>query len=187
MSSQMLLKQLSDHIVFRLLHFTFIALQLRQELSLKGGTSRKSACMYREWQPFVLWLTNLLLTFAGDILVSLLLGNLPLEPLSNGADILLCTLSWYLVFYCPFDGIHNIHSRTVPIQMLAAPVTAISQVLHIERGVQLAGKVYGKNAMVPILIVGTVIGSGAEFLKPVAALLINRCQQSNAAFVKLST
>lgn len=187
MSSHILLKQLSNHIAFRLLHFTFIALQLRQELSRKEGTSTKRACLYREWQPFVLWLTNLLLTFAGDILVSLLLGNLPLEPLSNGEDILLCTLSWYLVFYCPFDGVHTIHSRTVPIQMLAAPVTAISQVLHIERGVQMAGKVYGKNAMVPILIVGTVIGSGAEFLKPVAALLINRCQQSNAAFVKLST
>lgn len=195
MSTHLVLKQLSGHIVFRLLHYTFISLQLRHELSLptscsgklQGTFSSRSACWYREWQPFVLWLTNLLLTFAGDILVNLLLGNLPLEPLSNSEDICLCTLSWYLVFYCPFDGIHIIIDRTVLIKMLAAPVLAISQVLHIDRGVQLAEKVYGKNAMVPILIIGTVIGSGAEFLKPIAALLINRCQHSNAAYVKLST
>lgn len=198
MSTHIVLKQLSSHIVFRLLHYTFIALQLRQELAIETssssrsspsneGSSTRTACWYREWQPFVLWLTNLLLTFAGDILVNLLLGNLPLEPLSNSEDIFLCTLSWYLVFYCPFDGIHSIITRTVLIQMLAAPVLAISQVLHIDHGVQLAGKVYGQNAIVPILIVGTVIGSGAEFLKPIAALLINRCQKSNVAYVKLST
>ncbi|KAH8416299.1 hypothetical protein KR222_005384 [Zaprionus bogoriensis] len=187
MSTHIALKQLSNHIVFRLLHYTYIAMQLRQELvrTLPGGKSQATV-LYRECQPLVLWLTNVLLTFAGDILVNMLLGHLPLEPLGNGEDILLCTLSWYLVFYSPFDGVHTL-AHTLLFRILAAPVTAISQVLHIDRGVQLAGRVYGRNAMVPILIVGTVIGSGAEFLKPIAALLINRCQQSNSAYVKLST
>ncbi|XP_032594966.1 trimeric intracellular cation channel type 1B.2 isoform X1 [Drosophila grimshawi] len=176
MNSHQLLKHCNNHILFRLMDYAFVALQLRHELAKRSTKQR----------PFVLWLTNLLVTYAGEILVNMLLGTLPLKPLSNVQDILLCSAAWYLIFYSPFDCAHSL-ACSVLFRLLAAPVTAISQILHIERGVQLAVKMYGNNAMVPILIVGTVIGSGAEFLKPVAALFINRCQLNNAAYVKLST
>lgn len=175
------LKQLSNHIIFRSLHYVFIAVQLRDELT---KTSAGRSC--QKTRPFTVWLTHILLSYAGDILVNLLLGVLPLEPLNNGQDVALCTAAWYIVFYSPFDVVHAV-ARNVFCRSLVAPVTAINQVLHIERGVQLATKIYGRNASLPILIIGTVIGSGAEFLKPVAALLINRCQLQNVAYVKLST
>ncbi|XP_002012265.2 trimeric intracellular cation channel type 1B.1 [Drosophila mojavensis] len=178
---QQLLKQLSNHIVFRGLHHAFIAVQLRDEL-WKTSAGRRSQKM----RPFTLWLTHILLSYAGDILVSLLLGILPLEPLNNAQDVALCTAAWYIVFYSPFDVAYAV-ARTAACRCLVAQVTALNQVLHIERGVQLATKTYGRTATLPILIIGTVIGSGAEFLKPVAALLINRCQLQNVAYVKLST
>lgn len=127
-----------------------------------------------------------MLTYAGDILVNLLLGKLPLEPLGNVQDMLMCTASWYIIFYSPFDCAFVV-ARCVAFRMLAAPITAISQVVHIDRGIQMAGRMYGNNALVPIMIIGTVVGSGAEFLKPIAALIINRCQLTNAAYVRLST
>ncbi|KAH8302614.1 hypothetical protein KR044_008893, partial [Drosophila immigrans] len=185
MNSHNILKPFSNHFVFRALHYTFIAFQLRDELTRTTPTKRRPHS-YLEWQPFVLWLNHVMLTYAGDILVNLMLGSLPLEPLSNVHDVILCTASWYLVFYSPFDCAHAV-ARTLAFRMLATPVTAISQLVHIDRGVQLAGRMYGHNALVPILIIGTIVGSGVEFLKPIAALLINRCQLTNGAYVKLST
>ncbi|EDW68567.2 trimeric intracellular cation channel type 1B.1 [Drosophila virilis] len=182
MSSQQILKQLSNHILFRSMHYAFIALQLRDELAKSSAGER--SCL--EMRPFVLWLTHILVSYSGDILVNLLLGTLPLEPLSNYHDVMLSTFAWYIIFYSPFDVAHSV-ARTTPFRCLATPVAALSQVLHIERGVHLASKVYGKNSLVPVIIIGTVIGSGAEFLKPVAALLINRCQMKPAAYIKLST
>ncbi|XP_060658772.1 trimeric intracellular cation channel type 1B.1 [Drosophila nasuta] len=185
MNSPNILRPFSNHFIFRALHYTFIAFQLRDEL-MRSNPSKQRPRSYLEWQPFVLWLNHVMLTYAGDILVNVMLGSLPLEPLSNVHDVILCTLTWYLIFYSPFDWAHAV-ARTVAFRMLATPITAISQVVHIDRGIQLAGKMYGNNALVPILIIGTIVGSGAEFLKPVAALLINRCQLTNAAYVKLST
>ncbi|XP_034482517.1 trimeric intracellular cation channel type 1B.1 isoform X2 [Drosophila innubila] len=175
-----ILQQFSNHIIFQTLHYTFIAMQLREELAKTSTTAARS------WQPFVLWLNHVMLTYAGDILVNLLLGKLPLEPLGNVQEMLMCTASWYLIFYSPCDCAFVV-ARCVAFRMLSAPITAISQVVHIDKAIQLAGRMYGHNALVPILIIGTVVGSGAEFLKPIAALLINRCQLSNAAYVKLST
>ncbi|KAL7733505.1 hypothetical protein ACLKA6_004975 [Drosophila palustris] len=183
MNSPNILKQLASHFIFRSLHYTFIAMQLREELA---KTTTSSAVRGKNWQPFVTWLNHVMLTYAGDILVNLLLGKLPLEPLGNFQDMALCTASWYLIFYSPFDCGYAV-ARCAAFHMLAAPITAISQVVHIDKGIQLAGRMYGQNALVPIMIVGTVVGSGAEFLKPIAALLINRCQATNAAYVKLST
>ncbi|KAH8366158.1 hypothetical protein KR093_009802, partial [Drosophila rubida] len=180
-----ILRPFSNHFIFRALHYTFIAFQLRDELA-KTTPSKLRPHSYLEWQPFLLWLNHVMLTYAGDILVNVMLGSLPLEPLSNVHDVILCTASWYLIFYSPFDCAHTV-ARTLAFRLLAAPVTAISQLVHIDRGIQLAGKMYGHSAIVPILIIGTIVGSGAEFLKPVAALLINRCQLTNAAYVKLST
>uniref|UniRef100_A0A6P4F627 Uncharacterized protein LOC108049166 n=1 Tax=Drosophila rhopaloa TaxID=1041015 RepID=A0A6P4F627_DRORH len=94
MNGRLILKQLPNHLVFRILHYSLISQQLRDELGvcagslrLKGGGSKAL-----EWQPFVLWLANLLLNYAGDILGNLLLGSLPLEPLCNTADILLSSI-----------------------------------------------------------------------------------------------
>jgi len=70
-------------------------------------------------------------------------------------------------------------------RVLTTAMSTISQVQLIDKGVHLAGQVYG-NAPFPMLIVGTVMGSGAEVLKPVASLLINRCQQNQMAYLKLS-
>lgn len=70
-------------------------------------------------------------------------------------------------------------------RILATTMSTISQLQLIDRGVHQAGQVYD-NATVPMLIVGTVMGSGAEVLKPVAGLLINRCQHNQLAYLKLS-
>ncbi|ALC43962.1 CG33061 [Drosophila busckii] len=184
MCENLWLKQLPNHFIFRLLHYCHIALQLRDELAGKATPQRRHS--YYQSQPFALWLTHLLLTYAADMLVNVLLGALPLEPLSNAPDVLLCSICWYLIFYSPYDMVHAL-ARTLGFRLLAAPVNAINQLLVIDRGIYEAGRVYGQHAILPILVVGTILGSGAELLKPVAALLINRCQQSSAAFVKLST
>uniref|UniRef100_A0A6P4DXN4 Trimeric intracellular cation channel type B-like n=1 Tax=Drosophila rhopaloa TaxID=1041015 RepID=A0A6P4DXN4_DRORH len=90
----------------------------------------------------------------------------------------------YCIFYCPFDLAYNL-ARTMAFRILATAMSTISQIQLIDRGVHLAGQVYG-NAPVPMLIVGTVMGSGAEALKPVASLLINRCQHNQLAYLKLN-
>ncbi|XP_016965032.1 trimeric intracellular cation channel type B isoform X2 [Drosophila biarmipes] len=186
MNARLILKQLPNHLIFRILHYSQISQQLRDELvgcagSLRLRESRNKAL---EWQPFVLWLANLLLNYSGDILGNLLLGGLPLEPLCNTADILLCSFIWYCIFYFPFDLAHAL-AGSMPFRFVVTAMSTISQVQLIDRGVHLAAQAYG-NAPVPMLVVGTVMGSGAEVLKPVASLLINRCQHNQMAYLKLS-
>ncbi|EDW41734.1 trimeric intracellular cation channel type B isoform X1 [Drosophila sechellia] len=186
MNARLILRQLPNHLIFRILHYSLISQQLRDELVVSAGSFRLKGGGNKvlEWQPFVLWLANLLLNYAGDILGNLLLGSLPLEPLCNTADILLSSLIWYCIFYCPFDLAHAVTS-TLAFRILATAMSTISQVQLIDRGVHLAGQVY-ENAPIPMLVVGTVMGSGAEVLKPMASLLINRCQRNQMAYLKLS-
>nr|XP_016931918.1 trimeric intracellular cation channel type 1B.2 isoform X1 [Drosophila suzukii] len=187
MNARLILKQLPNLLIFRILHYSQISQQLRDELVVSAGSFRLKGRGSKalEWQPFVLWLANLLLNYAGDILGNILLGSLPLEPLCNTADILLCSfICRYCIFYFPFDLAHALAS-TKAFRVLTTAMSTISQVQLIDRGVHLAGQVYG-NAPVPMLIVGTVMGSGAEVLKPVASLLINRCQHNQMAYLKLS-
>ncbi|KAH8295639.1 hypothetical protein KR018_000661 [Drosophila ironensis] len=188
MNARLFLKQLPNNLLFRILHYSLISQQLREELSVGAGTeARHKGAMPRtsEWQPFALWLGNMLLTYAGDILGNILLGTLPLEPLCNGMDVLLSSSIWYFIFYCPFDLAHTV-AGTMSFRILATTMATISQVQLIERGVHMAGKLY-TNAPIPMLVVGTVMGSGAELLKPVACLLLNRCQHKHLAYIKLST
>ncbi|XP_026847453.1 trimeric intracellular cation channel type B [Drosophila persimilis] len=183
MNAQLILRQFPNHIIFRTLHYSLIAEQLREEIESRSGPKvKRRSCL--EWEPFSLWLTNLMLIYAGDILGNLLLGTLPLEPLCNSADVLLSSCMWYLIFYCPFDLGHAV-AQTLFFRILATTMSTISQVQLIDKGVTLAGNLYG-NAPVAMLVVGTIMGSGAELLKPVAAILINRCQHNQMAYIKLS-
>ncbi|XP_034657510.1 trimeric intracellular cation channel type B [Drosophila subobscura] len=183
MNAQLILRQFPNHIMFRTLHYSLMAEQLREEIESRSGPKgKRRSCL--EWEPFALWLTNTMLIYAGDILGNLLLGTLPLEPLCNSSDVLLSSCMWYLIFYCPFDLGHSV-AQTVFFRILATTMSTISQVQLIDKGVTLAGNIYG-NAPVAMLVVGTIMGSGAELLKPVAALLINRCQHNQMARLKLS-
>ncbi|XP_017080170.1 uncharacterized protein LOC108113965 isoform X3 [Drosophila eugracilis] len=94
MNARLILRQLPNHLIFRILHYSLISQQLRDELGVSAGSSRlkRSENKALEWQPFVLWLANLLLNYSGDILGNMLLGSLPLEPLCNTADIFLSSL-----------------------------------------------------------------------------------------------
>ncbi|XP_030386062.1 trimeric intracellular cation channel type 1B.1 isoform X2 [Scaptodrosophila lebanonensis] len=183
MNTHLILKHFPNHILFRLLHYSLIAAQLRDEVGSEVASIKPRYA--QEWQPFSLWLINMLLAYAGDIIANIMLGTLPLEPLCSGHDVLFCTLTWYVIFYCPFNLGYAL-ARTATFRILATTITAISQVLLIDKGVNMAGRVYD-NAVVPMIVIGTVMGSGAELLKPVASILINKCQHNNAAYVKLTT
>ncbi|KAH8239108.1 hypothetical protein KR032_000933 [Drosophila birchii] len=188
MNDRYILKQLPKHLIFRILQFFLISQQLRDELGERAGAgkvrSKGDFSKALEWQPFALWLSNLLLNYAGDILGNLLLGLLPLEPLCNISDVLLSSIIWYCIFYCPFDLGHDL-ANTIGFRILATTMSTISQLQLIDRGVHQAGQAYN-NATFPMLIVGTVVGSGAEILKPIAGILINRCQQNQLAYIKMS-
>ncbi|XP_017036082.1 trimeric intracellular cation channel type B isoform X2 [Drosophila kikkawai] len=189
MNERSILKQLSNHLIFRILHFSLISQQLRDELGVRAGAggirSKGRFSKALEWQPFALWLSNILLNYAGDIMGNLLLGLLPLEPLCNVSDVLLSSFIWYCIFYCPLDLGHKLAS-SIGFRILATTMSTISQLQLIDRGVQQAGQVYN-NAIIPMLIVGTVMGSGAEVLKPIAGILINRCQKNQLAYIKMSS
>ncbi|KAH8283324.1 hypothetical protein KR054_003175 [Drosophila jambulina] len=188
MKDRSILKQLPQHLIFRILHFSLISQQLRDELGERAGAGgvrpKGDFSKALEWQPFALWLSNILLNYAGDIMGNLLLGLLPLEPLCNISDVLLSSLIWYCIFYCPYDLGHDLAS-SAGFRILATTMSTISQLQLIDKGVHQASQVYN-NAIVPMLIVGTVMGSGAEVLKPMAGILINRCQKNQLAYIKIS-
>jgi len=62
MNARLILKQLPNLLIFRILHYSQISQQLRDELVVSAGSLRLKGRGSKalEWQPFVLWLANLI-------------------------------------------------------------------------------------------------------------------------------
>ncbi|ODM88673.1 Trimeric intracellular cation channel type A [Orchesella cincta] len=71
--------------------------------------------------PLATWICSLVEIYAGGILASLFLGEPVLGPLKSNEHLVLYTLVWYLVFYCPFDAVYKI-CKFLPVKLASASI-----------------------------------------------------------------
>ncbi|TRY65207.1 hypothetical protein DNTS_009429, partial [Danionella cerebrum] len=74
--------------------------------------------------PFACWFSSMLYCFGGAVLSALMMADAPVAPLSNTTNLMLASLMWYLVFYCPQDAVYSLAS-ILPLRLV---LTAMKEV-----------------------------------------------------------
>ncbi|CAH0590408.1 unnamed protein product [Chrysodeixis includens] len=147
---------------FDIAHSLLCALAVREDLGAGAQTfSRK--------HPLSCWLSTMLVIFAGGMVVNGLLGEPMLAPLKNTPQLVIGTVTWYLVFYTPFDVGYKV-AKFLPVKVAASAMKEIYRAKKVYDGVSHAAKLY-PNAYVIMIIVGTLKGNGAGFTKLIERLI----------------
>ncbi|XP_022128496.1 trimeric intracellular cation channel type 1B.1 [Pieris rapae] len=147
---------------FDIAHSLLCALAVREDLGAGAQAfSRK--------HPLACWLSTMLVIFAGGMVANGLLGEPILAPLKNTPQLLIGTITWYVVFYTPFDVGYKV-AKFLPVKVTAAAMKEIYRAKKVYDGVSHAAKLY-PNAYIIMVIIGTIKGNGAGFTKLVERLV----------------
>merc|ERR1711915_876426 len=119
---------------FDLAHAAFCCLAVRDDLA-SGSLS------FSRKHPLALWVSSMLVIFAGGILANLHLGEPVLAPLKNNNPLLLSTVVWYLIFYSPFDVGYKFF-KFLPIKVICAALKEVYRAKKVHDGVTQAAKLF---------------------------------------------
>lgn len=156
------LQKLRMYPYFDIAHCLLMCQQVRTEL---GPT----ALTFSRRHPFSCWLSSMLMCFAGGLFACFLLGEPIITPFRRHDDLLLATIVWYLVFYSPFDLVHNLIVLK-PVKVLLSLAKEIQRTHKISHGVAYAAKLYPESYIVQLLI-GVSKGAGSGVMKVVEQLV----------------
>lgn len=119
--------------------------------------------------PLACWLSTMLVIFAGGMVVNGLLGEPILAPLKNTPQLIIGTVTWYIIFYTPFDVGYKV-AKFLPVKVIASAMKEIYRAKKVYDGVSHAAKLY-PNAYLIMIIIGTLKGNGAGFTRLVERLV----------------
>ncbi|XP_015795846.1 trimeric intracellular cation channel type 1B.1 [Tetranychus urticae] len=147
---------------FEMAHAVISCLYIREDLgSGSHPFSRK--------HPFSCWLSSMVNIYASVILANFLLGEPIIGAFKNPNQIILSTVVWYLIFYSPFDFAYKA-CKFIPCKVILSAMKEVIRCKKIYDGVSHASKVY-PNGFIIMVIVGTVKGNGAGFIKIIERLM----------------
>uniref|UniRef100_A0A3P9PSZ5 Transmembrane protein 38B n=1 Tax=Poecilia reticulata TaxID=8081 RepID=A0A3P9PSZ5_POERE len=138
---------------FEIAHYIVSVLALREQQGAVG-LSRIS--------PLACWVSSMLHCFGGAVLSGFMLAEPPIEPLSNSNNILLASIIWYLVFYCPMDLVYNF-TTLLPVRVVLSAMKEVTRTWKILGGVNLAQNKYQDNLLIMIAI-GWARGAGGSLI-----------------------
>ncbi|XP_032519793.2 trimeric intracellular cation channel type 1B.1 [Danaus plexippus] len=147
---------------FDIAHSLLCALAVREDLG-------SGAQAFSRKHPLSCWLSTMLVIFSGGMVVNGLLGEPILAPLKNTPQLVIGTVTWYIVFYTPFEIGYKV-AKFLPVKITAAAMKEIYRAKKVYDGVSHAAKLY-PNAYIIMIIVGTLKGNGAGFTKLVERLI----------------
>ncbi|XP_028829984.1 trimeric intracellular cation channel type B isoform X2 [Denticeps clupeoides] len=101
--------------------------------------------------PFACWFSSMLYCFGGAILSGLMMAEPPVAPLSNGTNILLASLVWYLVFYCPQDALYSC-AAFLPVRLVLTGMKEVTRTWKVLGGVLQAQKKYKDGLLVMVAV-----------------------------------
>ncbi|KAL4617358.1 trimeric intracellular cation channel type B-like isoform X1 [Arapaima gigas] len=112
--------------------------------------------------PVACWFSSMLYCFGGAILSGMLLAEPPVAPLSNNSNMLLATLAWYLVFYCPHDLFYRC-AAILPVRLVLSAMKEITRTWKVLGGVMQAKKTY-QNGLLVMVATGWAKGAGGGLI-----------------------
>ncbi|KAG7321144.1 hypothetical protein KOW79_015559 [Hemibagrus wyckioides] len=112
--------------------------------------------------PFACWFSAMLYCFGGAVLSGVIMAEAPIEPLANSTNVLLASLMWYLVFYCPQDVVYSTASF-LPIRLVLTAMKEVTRTWKVLGGVTQASKKY-KDSLFVMIAVGWAKGAGGGLM-----------------------
>ncbi|XP_048835017.1 trimeric intracellular cation channel type B-like [Brienomyrus brachyistius] len=112
--------------------------------------------------PFACWFSAMLHCFGGAVLSGLMLAQPSVAPLSNTGSVLLASVVWYLVFYCPADFVYRC-SAFLPMRLVLSGMKEVSRTWKVLGGVTQARKQYS-DALLVMIAVGWARGAGGGLI-----------------------
>ncbi|KAI1904812.1 hypothetical protein AGOR_G00009530 [Albula goreensis] len=112
--------------------------------------------------PFACWFSSMLYCFGGAILSALMLAEPPVAPLSNDTNVLLASLIWYLVFYCPQDLVYR-SAALLPVRLVLSGMKEVTRTWKVLGGVVQAQKHY-KDGILVMIAAGWAKGAGGGLI-----------------------
>jgi len=112
--------------------------------------------------PFACWFSSMLFCFGGAVLSSLMLAEPPVAPLSNGTSVLLASIFWYLVFYCPLDLVYWA-AALLPLRLVLTGMKEVTRTWKVLGGVLQAHGKY-KDSLLVMITIGWAKGAGGGLI-----------------------
>ncbi|KAM9306187.1 trimeric intracellular cation channel type B [Pholidichthys leucotaenia] len=112
--------------------------------------------------PLACWFSSMLYCFGGAVLSGIMLAEPPVAPLSNGTSVLLASVIWYLVFYCPMDFVYFC-AALLPLRLVLSGMKEVTRTWKVLSGVTQAHGKY-KDSLLVMIAIGWARGAGGGLI-----------------------
>lgn len=147
------LANLSMFPYFDMAHYVISVMSLREQ---------QGALEVSRVSPLACWFSSMLFCFGGAVLSGLMLAEPPVAPLSNGTSVLLATIIWYLVFYCPGDLLYCC-TALLPLRLVLSGMKEVTRTWKVLGGVTQAHMKY-KDSLLVMIAIGWARGAGGGLI-----------------------
>ncbi|KAM6902026.1 trimeric intracellular cation channel type B [Lycodopsis pacificus] len=113
--------------------------------------------------PLACWFSSMLFCFGGAVLSAIMLAEPVVAPLSNSTGVLLASITWYLVFYCPMDLVYCC-SALLPLRLVLSVMKEVTRTWKVLGGVTLAHSKY-KDSLLVMIAIGWAKGAGGGLIR----------------------
>ncbi|KAJ8260571.1 hypothetical protein COCON_G00162940 [Conger conger] len=153
-------------------------------VSLMALKEQPGAVAVSRRSPLACWFSSMLFCFGGAILSNLMLAEPPVAALSNGGNVLLASLIWYLVFYSPQDLVHR-SASLLPIRIVLSGMKEVTRTRKVLAGVVQAQTHY-KDAILVMIAVGWAKGAGGGLMSNFEQLIRGVWKPETNELLKMS-
>ncbi|KAK5900826.1 hypothetical protein CgunFtcFv8_025755 [Champsocephalus gunnari] len=112
--------------------------------------------------PLACWFSSMLFCFGGAVLSAIMLAEPVVAPLSNSTSVLLASITWYLVFYCPVDLVYRC-AALLPLRLVLTGMKEVTRTWKVLGGVIQAHNKYNDSLLV-MIAVGWAKGAGGGLI-----------------------
>uniref|UniRef100_H3DN10 Transmembrane protein 38B n=2 Tax=Tetraodon nigroviridis TaxID=99883 RepID=H3DN10_TETNG len=139
---------------FDLAHYLLSVMALREQ---------PGALEVSRVSPLACWFSSMLFCFGGAVLSGIMLAEPPVAPLSNSTSVLLASIIWYLVFYCPMDLVFTCASL-LPLKLVLSGMKEVGRTWKVLSGVTQAHSKY-KDSLLVMIAIGWARGAGGGLIR----------------------
>jgi len=162
--SATMLTKVRAHPYLEVAHATLCILHLKEDIHHTGG-----GVNFGRAHPLVTWISSMVTTFAGLILVSLMCGEPLAGALSSLESLTLASAVWYLIFYSPGDVFLTLVDF-FPVKIILVLLKEIFRAKKIALGVAHSFHVFPGNYLIPVFI-ALFKANGSSFTLPLERAL----------------
>lgn len=162
--SATMLTKVRVHPYLEVAHATLCIMHLKEDIHHTGGGAN-----FARAHPLVTWISSMVTTFAGLILVSLMCGEPLAGALSSLESLTLASAVWYLIFYSPGDVFLKVVDF-FPVKIILVLLKEIFRAKKIALGVAHSFHVFPGNYLIPVFI-ALFKANGSSFTLPLERAL----------------